>query len=220
MKIDCIADLHGEFPFLEGGDLLIVAGDLTVSDTQEQMDRFDSWLSSQDYKKKIFIAGNHDNSLQKEVPRKYMACAVERFEYLCDSGCEFEGLKIWGSPWTSHFVGINPHCCAFTSPDWIDSEDFLFGKWEIIPKDTDILITHSPPFGILDRTSRGQNVGSKSLLCRVADIKPQLHVFGHIHEEGGEVVHVDWSRDGSVFANASILNADYDPVHAPITVYL
>src|SRR5260370_35655233 len=101
MIIDCIADLHGLLPKLEGGDLLIVGGDLTGRDTQEQLDKFDKWLCSQPYKKKIFICGNHDNLLIKESPKKYMMGTInnkiERCEYLCDSGTEFEGLTIWGA---------------------------------------------------------------------------------------------------------------------------
>src|SRR5690606_22101282 len=83
-------------------------------------------------------------------------------EYLCDSGTEFEGLKIWGSPWTKTFLNMNPHCKAFTC----DTEEELAEKWDLIPANIDILITHSPPYSILDEINSTDDmihVGSESL---------------------------------------------------------
>src|SRR6187402_1527746 len=186
MKITCVADLHGFYPKLDGGDLLIIAGDLTSRDEIEQYEEFSDWLKAQEYRKKIFISGNHDNRMTDKSAQKYF-CPIKRnyeeFEYLCDSGTEFEGLKIWGSPWTKTFEGINPKCCAFT----VDTEEELAAKFALIPEDTDILITHSPPFGILDHCSNG-HVGSKSLRSTINRIKPKIHIFGHIHENGGTKV--------------------------------
>src|SRR6185436_18921144 len=110
MEIDCISDLHGHYPKLEGGDLLIVAGDLTATDTEYQHDDFFVWLNSQPYKKKIFIAGNHDNYLQKNNEKFIKTLQKSDLEYLYDSGTEFEGLKVWGSPWTNWFPQVNPKC--------------------------------------------------------------------------------------------------------------
>jgi Icc-related predicted phosphoesterase len=144
MIIDCIGCLHGNYPKLEGGDLLIVTGDLTARDDIDEYIYFVEWLNYQKYKKKIVISGNHDNLVKDHL--KWKDDPPTAFEYLCDSGTEFEGLKIWGSPWTSTFEGMNPHCMAFTC----DSEENLEIKWARIPDDIDILITHSPPYGILD----------------------------------------------------------------------
>ncbi len=220
MIIDCVSDLHGFFPKLEGGDLLIVAGDLTARDTQEELDKFDSWLCHQPYKKKIFIAGNHDNLLVDEKARKYREGNNngwhERCEYLCDSGTEFEGLKIWGSPWTKSFSGMNPKCMAFTC----ETNEELAEKWALIPKDIDILVTHSPPYGKLDKTNTG-HCGSKSLDEQVKKIRPALHFFGHIHEgyweyggtlvDGGPIVQ---------YFNCSHVNERYEPVNNPIRIEL
>src|SRR5690349_16270157 len=101
MIIDCISDLHGFYQKLEGGDLLIVAGDLTAKDTLEELHAFNYWLLKQDYEKIVFIAGNHDNKLQNREPRNEIEWegtpdTLNRIVYLCDSGTEFEGLKIWG----------------------------------------------------------------------------------------------------------------------------
>lgn len=231
MIIDCISDLHGHYPILEGGDLLIVAGDLTKRDTQEELDKFDEWLYIQPYKKKIFIAGNHDNILVTETPRIYRMGnkngMIERFEYLCDSGTEFEGLKIWGSPWSLTFTGINPKCTAFTG-----TEKELAEKWALIPEETDILVTHGPPWGILDEVHRGlftlsdppvkkyEYAGSKSLALQVGHMKtpPKLWVWGHIHEAYGEDLVV--RKKPCKMVNASHVNERYQPVNKPIRIIL
>ena len=77
------------------------------------------------------------------------------------------------------------------------------------------MITHSPPAYILDRTAGGSNVGCSYLLKRVKEIKPQLHVFGHIHEAYGREEH-----DSTIFVNASTCNLRYKPLQAPIVVDL
>ncbi len=204
MIIDCIADLHGHYPKLDGGDLLIVAGDLTACDKYEQYVDFFYWLMEQDYRKKIFISGNHDNMRMSQLD-------WFNAEYLCDSGTEFEGLKVWGSPWSLTFPGINPKCTAFTG-----TEEVLAEKFELIPHDTDILITHGPPKWILDKTVKGERVGSESLfrwLESRGDLK--LIVFGHIHESYGKTTY----DDADVF-NCSHVNERYEPVNAPVRVIL
>jgi Icc-related predicted phosphoesterase len=228
MKITCIADLHGYYPELDGGDLLIVAGDLTARDTEEELHEFDYWLCHQPYKKKIFIAGNHDNLLIEETPRKYMMRVGEKkwqqYEYLCDSGTEFEGLKIWGSPWTMKFKGMNPHCMAFTC----DTEDELTKKWELIPEDIDILITHTPPFGLLDKTCRNEYVGSEALGFKTWDLSNlKFHIFGHVHEAYGQshqayATKGPYDKDpipiGHISVNCSYVNEHYQPVNKPINI--
>jgi len=221
MIVDCISDLHGEPVYPEGGDLLIVAGDLTLQDTETEYDDFWRWLSYQNYKKKVIIAGNYDSFLQNNPD--YFKDSGEDIEYLCDSGTEFEGLKIWGSPWTAKFQGINPNCCAFTvdhDDEDHDKEDLLEVYWKKIPADTDILITHCPPFGILDTVSRPpyfENTGSLSLRHHIVTrINPKLHVFGHIHRWGGNKLDIG----STTFINASIMNEDYDALNKPVRIKL
>jgi len=216
MKIDCIADLHGHYPILEGGDLLIVAGDLTASDTESQYLEFLLWLSHQNYKKKIFIAGNHDRELQK----RYVKLNVKSdCIYLCDSGTEFDGLKIWGSPWSPYFKGVNPHCTAFMLPD-----EHLHNKWQLIPEDTDILITHCPAFGTLDyrELSDGTryHMGSKSLEAWLKWVgRPQVHAFGHIHSAYGIAEEYATHDDKMMISiNCSHVNDKYTPVNKPISI--
>lgn len=215
MIIDCVADLHGHYPKLEGADLLIVAGDLTARDTYLEYEDFFEWLEKQDYKKKVLIAGNHDNNLQLVIDEQ--VCEDE-VTYLCDSGTEFEGLKIWGSPWTKTFRGMNPKCKAFT----VDTEDELMDRLEKIPHDTDILITHSPAYSILDKVESGFCVGSPYLYnwfkyCG----RPKLHVFGHIHEAYGQEERFPGYNDTMVKSvNCSHVNERYQPVNKPVRIIL
>ena len=227
MIIDCVSDLHGHLPNLEGGDLLIVAGDLTAGDKLIQYHLFDQWLlgCQEIYQEIVVIGGNHDGLVEKNK------CGISSWGcvYLCDSGCSIsyysshrnsvppdsKSVKIWGSPWTKTFPGIDPNCCAFM----LDHEADLKQKWAMIPDDTDILITHLPPWGIRDcvidfMNGRVENVGSTTLLERVNQIKPKLHVFGHIHEGYGEF------KAETHFVNASIMNERYKPVNKPIRVIL
>lgn len=208
MKIDCISDLHGFYPKLDGGDLLIIAGDLMLHDKLFNYLKFFHWIANTKYKKRIVIAGNHDILEQKEK----LLDIIDDFTYLCDSGTEIESFKVWGSPWTLEFEGENPNCLAFTCK----TEEELARKWELIPNDTDILITHAPPYAMMDETIWKENVGSISLAQRIEKLsKLKLHVFGHIHESYGVKKIKDF-----ISVNASYVNHQYKPVNKPIRIEL
>lgn len=223
MIIDCISDLHGHYPKLEGGDLLIVAGDLTSRDKLEELEEFYIWLSKQKYKHKILIAGNHDMLFTR---LDFVFLKIDGNIYLEDSGIEIEGIKIWGSPWSKTFEGINPKCVAFT----VDTDEELSKKWDLIPEDTEILITHCPPYGLFDEIENNEyvegfnepneakiNVGSISLRNKVMSLPNlRLLVFGHIHEHGGKMINTT----SAIFANCSHVNEKYQPVNKPIRVIL
>lgn len=203
-KITCISDLHGFFPVLPGGDLLIIAGDLTARDKDEDHSCFLKWLFSQKYDKVVVVAGNHDNNIKEDILEKSI-----NVDYLKDSGIEYRGLKVWGSPWSCRFYGMNPRCMAYTKK----TDEELSKKWGLIPDDTDILITHSPPYGILDKCSNADRVGSISLWRRIEKIKPSLILCGHIHESYGIL-----EERNTLFINASHVNERYEPVNEPITI--
>ena len=221
MKIACISDLHGEFPELESGDLLLIAGDHTSNDSIIAWKSFYDWLQRQDYKKKVMIAGNHDQFLAYCVP--YGTFSDSELEemysevshntvYLKDNGIEYEGLKIWGSPWSVYFDYVNPHCAAFML-----HESQLQVKFNLIPGDTDILVTHSPPYSILDRGGEyNHQLGSVALYneYRLKRISPKIHVFGHIHEAQGIVKDHELSPN-TVFVNASHMDRYYQPTNKP-----
>jgi len=223
MIVDVISDLHGFYPKLDGGDLLIVAGDLTGRDDEKEYFEFHDWLERQDYKRMIVIAGNHDNWIEKHGTIGFPDFDGKKMEYLCDFGTEFEGLKIWGSPWSKTFPGMNPHCKAFTK----DTDEELAEKWALIPDDIDILITHSPPYGVLDMVRRytypattSEYVGSWSLMAALERVKPRIHVFGHIHEHGGQQVLLKHDGPNTICVNASYVNERYQPANKPVRIIL
>lgn len=232
MIIDCISDLHGFYPNLEGGDLLILGGDITAADNLTQWAKFFHWLKKQPYEKKILIAGNHDNFLKSGFPNnqkeaddlKEVQSFLEEqkemdepdFEYLCDSGTEYNGLKVWGSPWTKTFDRMNPHCMAFTC----ETEEELSSKFSLIPKGTDILITHGPMCHILDANAYGYACGSTSLRDHIDRVKPRFHVFGHIHEQGGNQLMYKHIGPNTWCINCSYVDERYRDVNKPIRVIL
>ena len=220
MKIDCIADLHGTFPELDGGDLLIIAGDCTSNDSFEGWQQFATWLSRQKYRKKIFIAGNHDNYLYDSRLMVMPLVGPQELtdvEILCDSGTEFEGLKIWGTPWSLIFDGISPHCMAFTGTEYQ-----LGAKYALIPDDIDILISHAPFYGMLDQSRRtGILCGSRALRNAVDRIRPKLFVCGHIHEGYGQMNYIHaYAHNKTYCVNCSLMNEDYEFVNKPVRIEL
>lgn len=220
VSISCIADLHGHYPKLEGGDLLIVAGDLTSTDDPIEYTAFRDWLNEQEYEKKIVVPGNHDGEI--ELDWTFQSESFHEIaEILIDRGIEFRGFKIWGSPWTLQFAGMNPKFRAFT----LESEGELKKKFELIPEGVDILVTHAAPYGIRDGTSfadkpseetKVTHLGSRALKDRLEELgsgRDFLHVFGHVHEGYG-VSHID----SNLYVNASHVNLFHKPVNAPIRV--
>jgi Icc-related predicted phosphoesterase len=208
MKIVCISDTHNcnEQISVPDGDILIHAGDATTAGNFEQIKEFGSWFGSLPHKHKIFIAGNHDWLF--ETNNSFARTLLDdSITYLQDSNVVIEGFKIYGSPWQPRFF------------DWafnLNRGAELAKKWELIPADTDILITHGPPHGILDEVERQywtENTGCEELLKRVEIIKPRLHVFGHIHCGYG-------TKDefGVKFVNASTCDEQYQPTQPPIVI--
>jgi Icc-related predicted phosphoesterase len=211
LTITCISDTHTKHRSLAlpGGDILIHAGDLMNSGwNMNDIHNFLKWFESQNYDELIFIAGNHDRRFEtdpldiKAILEKYPLVT-----YLEDNWVEINGVKIYGSPWQPEFYNW-----AFNLPrnGWE-----LEQKWKDIPEDTDILITHGPPQGRLDTSGppwNQPNLGCELLRVRVDELKPKIHVFGHIHGSAG---HKEYG--GTHFINASILNEDYVQVNDGVT---
>lgn len=202
-KIVLISDSHGKHKQLElpEGDLLLHAGDITGRGLGWQVREFMDWLGAQPHRHKVMIAGNHD-FLAEEKADEFLSLVPPGVIYLNDSGVELEGIRIWGSPIQPWF-----HDWAFNRRRGAD----IAAHWALIPEGTDILITHGPPFGILDRTAHGERVGCEDLALRIEQVRPRLHVFGHIHEAYGHV-----QRDGIHYVNASVLDLQYQHTQAPI----
>lgn len=169
------------------GDILIFAGDISRQGSSRAIADFNAWLALLPHPEKVVIAGNHDTLFERNPGVGRLLLTGCR--YLQDEAAEISGLKFWGSPHTPEFYNW-----AFNLPRGAK----LAEKWAMIPKDTEVLVTHGPPFGVGDRTADGP-VGCDDLRKRVEQLpKLKLHVFGHIHEEPGI-----FKRDGVVFANVS-----------------
>ena len=212
MKIVFISDTHGKHDVLTTkaynnilgeGDILVHAGDCTnVGKTHEVKDFLD-WFSNTPFTHKVFIAGNHDWGFEKnhDIAPEYKEKGVH---YLFDNMVEIDGVNIYGSPWQPEFYDW-----AFNLP----RGEKLAEKWSRIPEDTDILITHGPAYGILDVVPGGGRVGCEELYKRVFEVKPSIHVCGHIHDSYGQK-----SIDGVEFLNASVLDERYNYSNKPIVV--
>ncbi|MDX1909560.1 MAG: metallophosphatase domain-containing protein [Bacteroidia bacterium] len=201
----CISDTHGRHHSVEvpPGDILIHAGDMSARGGYAEIADFMTWFAAQPHAYKICIAGNHD-FLAEQSPDLMRSLVPPDCLYLENTTATVLGLRIWGSPVTPWF-----HDWAFNRHRGDDIRHY----WDMIPPDTDILITHGPPFGIRDLTVSGELVGCRDLNHRVWEVNPRLHVFGHIHEAYG-VTEVAGTR----FVNASMLDIGYRPVHLPVVL--
>jgi Calcineurin-like phosphoesterase len=175
----CIADTHNKFPVVPEGDLLIHAGDLSQGGTLQEIQRTLDWLKDLPHQKKVVIAGNHELLLDPVKGFTDSERALLNWHdvnYLQDStiSLRFDGgrvLNIYGSPWTRKHGNW-----AFEYAPGVD-------KWtNSVPDDTDLLITHMPPFAYLDI----DGFGDESLLREVRRVRPKLHVFGHFHAGYGK----------------------------------
>lgn len=213
MRITFISDTHTKHEELElpGGDTLIFGGDLMNSGhSRYEIKDFLAWFRRQDYDNLIFIAGNHDRLFEDKPDLiKELLSDYGDIDYLEDSRVTLEdGTLVWGSPWQPEFCNW-----AFNLPR---RGPELEAKWNTIPKDTDILITHGPPQGHLDVSGPPYNegdLGCELLRVRVDEQPPKIHVFGHIHGSYGYKFH-----NGTHFINAAVLNESYYQVNQPLTV--
>ncbi len=208
MKIVFISDTHQKHEDIPMpiGDCLVHCGDFTNKGGLNEVIHFTSWLKKQDYAHKIIIAGNHDLSFENRKKKEQAEGLIQEAGafYLNDSGIELEGLKFWGSP-------IQP---SFNNWAFNRARGQTIKKhWDLIPDNTDILITHGPPFNILDLLYFGENFGCQDLLNKIKSIRPRIHAFGHIHEAYGIE-----EKDGTLFINASNLNRQYVYANPPITI--
>jgi Icc-related predicted phosphoesterase len=196
IRIVCISDTHSKtdqenLPIIPDGDILIHSGDFTDAGAKDEVIKFNEWLGTLPHEHKIVIAGNHEYSFDPNCIKfkklNYDAAHADDMKkeltncvYLEDSEIVIRGLKIYGSPWQPKFGSGNS---AFN----VTRGAVLKEKWDKIPDDIDILITHGPPLGYGDNvgTPFGNVVraGCKDLLFTIKNrVKPKLHVYGHIHE--------------------------------------
>lgn len=181
---------HHELRDLPPADVIIHSGDLSFAGSENEVMEFIEWFGALPYQTKIFVAGNHDDCL--------FGANIEGLPdncfYLCNSGVTIEGVKFYGVP--------------------MFMEDAMSGDYDKyiqeIPDDTDILITHQPPFGVLD-SSANIDYGDPNLLQTVLRIQPKFHLFGHIHDAYGIE-----KAEYTTFVNAAILNENYELKNSPV----
>lgn len=237
MKIVCISDTHNRHKEIDcgKGDIIIHAGDATGRGQSGEIEPFLKWYGSQDYTYKIFVAGNHDWGFEREPERYQEMCKKYGVIYLEDSGLLIPDIdnngviKFWGSP-------VQPTFCNWAFNRDIDHNNqgdpyhgfkkhpWIKPHWDMIPDDTDILITHGPPLGIRDKVltmqsrysggNQYESVGCPHLMDAIENrVKPKMHVFGHIHEEYG----VSY-KGKTMFVNAASLDDRYIYSHKPVEI--
>lgn len=218
MILTIISDTHNKHKQitedLPGGDLLLHAGDISSMGYKHEILSFLNWFNKvKGYGDKIFIAGNHDWGFQDDPEMvKELLETVPTVTYLQDEleviGDDYQtAIKIWGSPWQPEFYNW-----AFNLPK---NGEELKEKWDMIPMNTDILITHGPAWGYVDDVEgrRGDHLGCELLAERIKVVKPKIHICGHIHTGNG------YMFDGDThYINASVLNERYNYAHKPFQV--
>jgi Icc-related predicted phosphoesterase len=179
-------------------DILIHCGDFCSFQQEDEktLNEADIWFAEAPAKHVVCIGGNHDFLIQNKEFRFAHATFLE------DTTVEIGGLLIHGSPWCPDLPGFAYYA----------TNDQLIEKWRTIPSGIDVLITHTPPFGILDIPSSGDiHLGCPYLRAELKRIRPRLHVFGHVHASHG--IHLD---DGTRFVNAAVVGGrDFEVRYAP-----
>lgn len=198
MRIVAVADTHlfHEELVVPDGDVFIHAGDMCRAGTREELVIAAAWIASLPHRTKIVVPGNHDWFFA-EHEAAARGLLGPRVTCLVDQGVTIDGIEFWGSPWQPEF-----NDWAFNLPRGAA----LAEKWALIPVGTNVLVTHGPPAGIGDRSSTGGRQGCADLLERVNVVNPSIHMFGHIHEDGGA-----WPIGPTVFANVTTWECERAP---------
>ncbi len=192
MKILHLSDTHSRHRALgklPEADVVVHSGDFCMVGSEAEALDFLNWFCDLPHPHKIFICGNHDDCLYGAN----IGGLDQNVHYLCNSGVEIDGVKFYGVPM------FMDDCVTDRQRRNIDR----------IPADTDVLITHSPAYGILDFDDN-INYGDEQLLGKVMEIHPRLHLFGHIHTQHGIV-----TEHGITFSNGAIMNSDYTNLQTP-----
>lgn len=198
LRFVCLSDTHNQHESINvpEGDVLVHCGDCTNHGSLAELRAFLTWFAGHGHRHKILLPGNHDMLLDQPYYEKFWAdwshakedvgevlefCQENNIQLLIDEGVEVEGVRVYGSPRVPSYASWQ------TAFDCMTEED-ISGYFKRIPSypDVDVLLTHSPPFGILDRETFGNNGGCRKLLGEVVGrVKPQYHVFGHVHTDWG-----------------------------------
>jgi Icc-related predicted phosphoesterase len=195
-------ELHHELQ-IPPGDILIHAGDWTMfSKSLRKIEDFNAWVGDLPHRRKLLVPGNHEFYLEADPGRRTL---TDNATVLIDQAVEIDGLKFYGSPMTPLYGG------AFGRSSPIDRQI----HWARVPNDTNVLVVHGPPFGILDSIpGQADHVGDPELLARCQEL-PNLRLvcFGHVHAGHGME-----ERDGVLYVNAALMGIDGELAHSPVVL--
>ena len=199
MRLVAVADTHLFHDELDvpDGDVFVHAGDLCRGGSLEELREAFAWIRALPHAHKVVIAGNHDFAFLEHAEAARAVAAEAGVIYLQDSGATVAGATFWGSPWQPEF-----NDWAFNLP----RGHALAEKWALVPERVDVLVTHGPPLGIGDRGPVAGRLGCEDLLERVRLAAPRVHVFGHIHQDGGA-----WEIGATLFVNATTWECERAP---------
>ena len=197
MRIVAVADTHlfTSDLVVPEGDVFLHAGDLCRGGDLDELREAAAWIAALPHRHKIIVAGNHDWCFVHD-PAAARALLGE-MHYLEDAELVLDGIRFYGSPWQPEF-----NDWAFNLP----RGEAIAAVWRKIPAGLDVLITHGPPEGLGDRSPVGGRAGCADLRRRIAEVQPRLHLFGHIHQDGGV-----WHEGATVFANVTTWECERAP---------
>lgn len=191
MTILHISDTHGrhrQLGELPRADVIVHSGDFTMKGTDNEVSDFVEWFAALPFRHKIFVAGNHDKCLYGKTLEGLPA----NCHYLCYSGVEIDNVQFWGVP--------------------MFKADAQSGKLrellEAMPTSIDVLVTHQPPYSMLDMAD-GVHYGSHELLATTGRLHPLYHLFGHVHDSYGRI------EGATTFVNSSLMDERYNLRNSP-----
>jgi len=230
MKIVPMSDSHNKHNkvIVPKCDIFIHSGDWSGMGRESETRNFAKWLNKLEAEYIVVVPGNHEVEFEKNLPHSlnWILDECPRAHILIDRTIDIEGIKIHGSPVTPYFFdwawnrSIRDDGMIYQPPRYggggsvFKQVPHIKPHWDMIPEGTNILVTHGPPKGILDElvfpdgTPKGEHVGCPHLLDRIKEIKPDIHIFGHIHCAAGET-HID----GTSFYNAALCDEMYMPTN-------
>ena len=190
------------------GDVLIHAGDATSDGTLPETEAFLEWFCAQPHETKIYVPGNHDPAFAFARIRRFLEKKYPAVRVLIDQALWLHGIRIYGAPWLSALMTEQEHF-------WIGATSALLKeKWNAIPDNTGILVTHGPPFRMLDKNESGQYVGDPVLADRLKGLSAlRLHIFGHVHSS-----HGIRKKDNVLSVNAAMCSSDYHLANTPVVI--
>jgi Icc-related predicted phosphoesterase len=205
LTVVCTSDshgLHGQLKIPEG-DVLVFAGDMSNSGSEKHLTAFNQFLGNLPHRHKIVVSGNHDLSPDT------ISHTIKNATYLQHGLVGIEGIKIWGTSWQ---YWLEDHTNLRKS-GFIGSTKM----WEVVPAGIDMLVTHFPPYEILDVKGGTSHVGVKELLAAIKRIKPRYHVFGHVHESYGRTTQ-QFDGVDVTFVNVAAIAGFGSDMHPPVVL--